>query len=544
MTFLLADLIPDARTMSWPSFPLDPDPLRLWRHTAPDRIAIVDRAADTRVTYGELDAGTARWHALLARQGIGHGSRVAVMAENRREVIELLFACGRIGAMLVPLNWRLSVAELARVLADARPTLVVADGRYRAMTEQACAAANIGGSLAHAAHGLGTGRSSPWRTPAWLDLDAEAPALLARAGDAPTRVEAHPDDPALVLYTSGSTGAPKGAILPRRQLWWNAHATTTAWELGHTDVAPVSTPFFHTGGWNVFALPLLQRGGTVVLFRRFEAGDFLAGLADERVTVAMTVPTQLVMLLEHADWGVRPLPALRFFIVGGAPCPESVGARVRASGLTFRTGYGLTECGPNCFTTSDAMALAKPGSVGWPVPGLSMRLVDDDGRDVTAPDTPGELLLRGPQMFSGYLDNPEKTAEAMTPDGWLRTGDLARRDADGAYTICGRRKEMFISGGENVFPGEVEAALAECDAVAEAVVIGVPDAKWGEVGCAFVVARSGSARDDHALLAAARTRLAAYKVPRRIVWLDELPRLGSGKADRRALAEMGRPDGE
>ena len=530
----------------WPHFPADPDPLRQWRHTAPGRVAVVDRAADQRITYGELDAGAARWHGLLARQGIARGGRVAVMAENRREILELLFACGRIGAMLVPLNWRLSSAELARVLADARPALVVAEGRWRALAEDACILAHVteGGSLAHAARGLGIdpgGGAHTVGTPAWIDLDAEAPALLARAGDPPAIVPALPDDPALVLYTSGSTGAPKGAVLPRRQLWWNAYATTTAWELGARDIAPVSTPFFHTGGWNVFALPLLHRGGTVVLFRRFEAGDFLAGLADEACTVAMTVPTQLVMLLEHASWGRRPLPALRFFIVGGAPCPESVGARVRASGLTFRTGYGLTECGPNCFATSDEMAIEKPGAVGWPVPGLAMRLVDDEGRDVTTPDTPGELLLRGPQMFAGYLDNPEKTAEAMTPDGWLRRGDLARRDADGAYTICGRRKEMFISGGENVFPGEVEAALAECDAVAEAVVVGVPDAKWGEVGCAFVVPRAGAARDEgaaQALVAAVRARLAGYKVPRRVVWVDELPRLGSGKVDRRALTDM------
>ena len=505
-------------TTAWPHFPADPDPLSQWRHLAPGRPAIVDRAADQRITYGELDRGAARWHALLARQGVARGGRVAVMAENRREILELLFACGRVGAMLVPLNWRLSSAELSRVMADARPTLVIAEGRHRALAEDACLLAHV--------------------SPRWLDLDVEAPALLARAGDAPAIVAALPDDPALVLYTSGSTGAPKGAVLPRRQLWWNAYATTTAWELGHRDVAPVSTPFFHTGGWNVFALPLLHRGGPVVLFRRFEAGDFLAGLADEACTVAMTVPTQLVMLLEHANWGRHPLPALRFFIVGGAPCPESVGARVRASGLTFRTGYGLTECGPNCFATSDEGALEKPGAVGWPVPGLAMRLCDENGRDVVTADTPGELQLRGPQLFAGYLDNPEKTAEAMTPDGWLRTGDLARRDADGAYTICGRRKEMFISGGENVFPGEVEAALAECDAVAEAVVVGVPDAKWGEVGCAFVVPRAGAARDDAALIAAARSRLAGYKVPRKVVWLDELPRLGSGKVDRRALAEL------
>jgi fatty-acyl-CoA synthase len=272
------------------------------------------------------------------------------------------------------------------------------------------------------------------------------------------------------------------------------------------------------------------------LFSRFDADEFLDALAAERCTMMLTVPTQLVMLRDSARWGM-PLPALRCFMVGGAPCPPTLADDVRASGYRLRLGYGLTECGPNCFATSDAQALARAGSVGWPMPFLQMRLEVEGGGEAGV-DEPGELLLRGPQLFAGYLHSPERTAEAMAPGGWLRTGDLARRDADGAYAICGRRKEMYISGGENVFPGEVEAALAGHPAVAEVVVVGVPDARWGELGCAFVVPRPGVAPAPADLTRFARERLAGYKVPRQVVVLGELPRLGSGKPDRHALARL------
>ena len=344
------------------------------------------------------------------------------------------------------------------------------------------------------------------------------------------------DDPLLILYTSGSTGKPKGAVLPHRQIHWNAVATTTAWELTAEDVAPVSTPLFHTGGWNVFATPLWLRGGTVVLMDAFEADGFLAAMEEEGCTIALTVPTQLLMLAESPRWG-RPLPRLRRFVSGGAPCPASLAARVRAAGYTFREGYGLTECGPNCFAISDDDAAQRPGCVGWPVPFLEMRLRAEDGGEAAA-GQPGELLLRGPQVFTGYLRNPEQTAATFTDDGWLRTGDLAMRDEDGAYRICGRRKEMYISGGENVFPAEVEAALSDCPGVAEAIVVGVPDEKWGEVGRAFVVVRPDALLTEAEVAAHARARLAGYKVPKSVVILPEIPRLGSGKPDRRALAAL------
>jgi fatty-acyl-CoA synthase len=490
-------------------FPTFPDPLRFWSRFDPGRTALVDRSRATRLSYAELDAGADRWAGALHALGTRPGGIVAVLAGNRREVVELFFACGRVGAALLPLNWRLSPAELAGVLEDARPDLLLGEDRFRAAAEEAVRAL------------------SP--APRWVALDAPAP-----TGEPRAERPAAPDDPHLVLYTSGSTGRPKGAVLPRRQIFWNAVATATAWELSPRDVAPVSTPLFHTGGWNVFATPLWHRGGTVVLFDAFEPDGFLEGVEEEGCTVALTVPTQLLMLLESPRWG-RPLPALRFFISGGAPCPHSLMERVRSAGYRFREGYGLTECGPNCFALSDAEAARKPGSVGRPVPFLEMRLDAGDGREAEV-DEPGELLLRGPQLFAGYLRAPEKTAEVMTPDGWLRTGDLARRDADGVYAICGRRKEMFISGGENVFPGEVETALSDHPGVAEVVVVGVPDPRWGEVGRAFVVPRPAAALSEGEVIAHARTRLAGYKVPKSVVFLEAIPRLGSGKPDRRALA--------
>ena len=491
-------------------FPRRPDPLRFWRRVAPARTALVDRARGERLSYAQLDAAADRWAGVLRARGIGRGGIVAALAGNRREVAELFFACGRVGAALLPLNWRLSAAELAYVLADARPDVLVGEARFRDRAGDAPAP--------------------------WIGLDADAPGLLAGAAVEENDVEVEGDDPLLILYTSGSTGRPKGAVLPHRQVFWNAAATTTAWELGADDVAPVSTPLFHTGGWNVFATPLWHRGGTVVLVDAFDPDDFLAMMEEEGCTTALTVPTQLLMLMESPRWG-RPLPRLRRLVSGGAPCPASLAQRVRDAGYTFREGYGLTECGPNCFAISDDEAVRRPGSVGWPVPYLEMRLEAEDGAEAET-GQPGELLLRGPQVFAGYLRNPEQTAAAFTADGWLRTGDLAMRDADGAFRICGRRKEMYISGGENVFPAEVEAALAECPGVAEAVVVGVPDERWGEVGRAFVVARAGALLTETEVVAHARTRLAGYKVPKAVLIVPEIPRLGSGKPDRRALAAL------
>ena len=432
---------------------------------------------------------------------------------NRVEYVAIFFACLRLRALLVPLNWRLSGSELSAVLDDCAPVLVVGETGLR--------------------H-LATEHTEYTEKFEWVDVDSEG--LLADHAETSPDLVIDGDDPAMIIYTSGSTGRPKGAVIPHRQMLFNAIATTTAWELGSSDIAPISTPFFHTGGWHVFATPLWLRGGCVVLMEQFDPATFLGALAEEGCTIALCVPTQLTMLAESEGFGVE-VPSLRWLISGGAPCPQPLAERVRSAGYHLRLGYGLTECGPNCFAMSTEDGLATPGSVGRPVPFLEMRLVDESLTDVSG-DEPGELLLRGPQVFSGYWNAPEKTADVMTPDGWLRTGDLARRNEAGAFWICGRRKEMFISGGENVFPGEVEAALTDCPGVAEVVVVGVADALWGEVGRAFVVPRKDATVTGEQVLAHARSRLGRYKVPKSVVVVDDIPRLGSGKTDRRALSSM------
>ena len=492
---------------SLPAFPSTSDLISWWARLAPARVAIVDKSHGGRYTYRDLDVAAERWAQVLTGFGVGNGDRVAALTGNRVETIALYFGAVRVGAVLVPLNWRLAAPELSRVIADAAPKMMVGEDKFRSLAESALASADVGAR--------------------WIDIDRDALSLFDRSIGSSTvrRVATGPDAPAMMLYTSGSTGRPKGAILPHRQIYYNAIATTTGWQLGAGDVAIVANPLFHTGGWHVFSTPLWHRGGTIVLFDQFEPTAFLDALADEGVTVAFSVPTQISMLTQSSSWG-RELPSLRFLISGGAPCPKSLGDRVRAAGISFREGYGLTECGPNCFAITGEDALRRPGAVGWPSPFLEMRLDD------------GELLLRGPQMFGGYLNDPVRTAEVIDGDGWLHTGDLATQDDDGAYRICGRKKDMFISGGENVYPGEVEAALSECPGVGEAVVVGVPDAKWGEVGRAFVLPRAGETVTSERVVAHARSRLAGYKVPKAVVLVDELPRLGSGKADRSALKQL------
>lgn len=482
-------------------------------------MALVDRKGGGRWTYRDLDLAADQWLGFLRdERGIRAGDRVAVLMSNRAEYVTIFFACIRLRALLVPLNWRLSGAELSLVLRDASPSVVIGERRYDSVISDDADGKDVTDETR------------------WIDVDDHAKAVSSRLTSESDDIAVDGNEPGMVIYTSGSTGRPKGAVIPHRQMLFNAIATTTAWELGPDDIAPVTTPFFHTGGWHVFATPLWLRGGCVVLIDQFDPATFLSVLAEEKCTVALCVPTQLTMLAESNGFGMA-IPSLRWLISGGAPCPQPLADRIRSGGYSLRLGYGLTECGPNCFAMSTEDGLENPGSVGRPVPFLEMRLVNEALEDVADGET-GELLLRGPQLFSGYLHAPEQTADVMTSDGWLRTGDLARRDESGSYWICGRRKEMFISGGENVFPGEVEAALADCPGVAEVVVVGVEDALWGEVGRAFVIARKDAVVTDEQVLAHARARLGRYKVPKSVVVLEDIPRLGSGKPDRRTLSAM------
>lgn len=505
------------------------DPLAWWGRHDPSRIAAHVLPEGTTWTYGALHVAAQSWARALQDDGVCAHDRVGVLARNGIEHLLLLAACTRLGATLVPLNWRLAPPELARVLDDAAPTLLFAGATEHTLAEQALT--RVCATSAPRVRALPLARVSHDVASAWDDARV-ASASAVTVLDAPRA-------PAMLLYTSGTTGAPKGVIVPHEQLHWNAAGTVSAWRLHSEHVALVMSPFFHTAGWGVFALPLLSIGAQVVLVPTFDGELVLQTLETHRVTHTFGVPTQWQDLVSSSRWG-RPLPHLAWMLTGGAPCPRTVHDAVVAAGHDFREGFGLTECGPNCFATTAARARQHPGVVGDPLPGLQARLVHEDGSLVTAPDAPGELQLRGPQLFGGYWRNAEATAEVMTPDGWLRTGDILSAEPRVGFRVRGRRKEMFISGGENVFPGEVEAALLATGLVTDACVLGVPDARWGEVGVACVVPAPAVPFDATALQRALRGWLAAYKVPQQLRAVAALPRLGSGKVHRAAVAALWR----
>jgi fatty-acyl-CoA synthase len=342
------------------------------------------------------------------------------------------------------------------------------------------------------------------------------------------------DAPCMILYTSGTTGAPKGAVLTNRSIFWNSVNTALRLNLTEDDRTAIFAPLFHTGGWHVLTTPILHHGGTILL-TDFDPGRVLR-LCDERgLTILFGVPTMLAMMHETAAFSEVSLDSVRYAIVGGEPMPLPLIRAWHAKGVPIRQGYGLTEFGPNVFSLSERDAERKAGSIGFPNFYIDARVVDDDGRELPA-DEIGELVLRGPAAMQGYWRNEAATAETLR-DGWLHTGDLVRRDAEGYFYVVGRKKEMFISGAENVYPAEVEAFLQTHLAVKAVAVVGVPDDRWGEVGKAFVVPKEGADVTADEIVEFARTGLARYKVPKHVAFRDALPTSDSGKVLRRALRE-------
>ncbi|MFH1469294.1 MAG: long-chain fatty acid--CoA ligase [Pseudomonadota bacterium] len=502
--------------MSWDRrlCPID-HPAR-WGSYTPDRPALT--ASGVTWSWADLEARvarTARW--LVDDRGLEPGDRVAILAQNHPCFFELAFACFRAGMVLAPLNWRLAPGELDALLSLSGARLLMVDEDSRAL-------------LAAMQHPLA---AEPTALEA-LEAPPEGPASLPdRRPLAPLGLE----DPALLLFTSGTTGLPKAAVLPVRQLFWNTVNTQLAFELTAHDATVLYTPLFHTGAINVLALPLLQCGGHVVVHRAFEAGAVLREIEQSGITTVFGVPTTLQMLAEHPDFEARDLATLRLLLCGGAPLSVALIRQYQARGVRLTQGFGMTEVGPNCFFLPPDEALTRAGSVGKPIHFCQARVVV--GEREAAPGEAGELLLAGPHVCLGYHDDPEATAAAIQ-DGWFHTGDLVRRDEDGFFYVAGRKKEMFISGGENVYPAEVEVALGGHPAIADCAVVGMPDTRWGEVGCAFVVARDPDAFDPAQVKVWLRERIAHYKVPRAFVVLAELPRNANGKVYKPALVQEAR----
>ena len=356
---------------------------------------------------------------------------------------------------------------------------------------------------------------------------------MARASEAePERPPLVDDDTYAILYTSGTTGRPKGAMIPHRQVLWNCINTVISWGLTEGDVSPILTPVFHAGGLFAFLTPIFYVGGRIILERTFAAEASLRAIEQERCTVILGVPTLFQMWMDTPDFAEVDFSRVRFFISGGAPCPTPLmEAWRRQKGVVFRQGYGLTEAGVNCFSMTDEESVSKAGSVGKPIFHSRVRLVDGAGQGVPVGET-GELLIAGPHVCTGYWHNPQATAEALHdgPNGpWFHTGDMARADEDGFYTIAGRYKDMIISGGENIYAAEVEAVFRDHPAVLDAALIGLPDERWGEIGLMIVALKPGQTATQEALLAFCRERMAKYKIPKRVEFAEALPYSPYGK---------------
>ena len=446
---------------------------------SPNQLALIDELSGRRLTYLEMQQRAETLASFLYHElGVREGDRLAMMARNRLEHLDILFAAQKLSAIFVPLNVRLSVPEIESILTDCQPKMFyeteMVETLVKVRTQENLQFVRLAGK---AVTGLPEEHS---RLGKW-----NYEQILGYAFQEFSRPVRTMESVWLILYTGGTTGTPKGAILSQGMVTWNAINTAVSWQLSSADIAPIFTPFFHTGGLNVLATPLLHLGGTLILNGPFQPVQALESISRERATLVFMVPTMFQMMSQEADFATADLSSVRFCISGGAPCPSSIYEAYWAKGLVFKQGYGLTEAGPNCFSLHSDEVRRKKGSIGKPVFHSEAKLIDAEGEEVSA-NSVGELLIQGNHLAAGYWQNPEATATTFR-NGWLYTGDLACRDEEGYYSIVGRKKELIISGGENIYPAEVEAVLNSHPGVTEAAVIGVAHDKWGEVPKAFLV---------------------------------------------------------
>ena len=484
-----------------------------------DRIAFEDLLNGDQVSYLELHQRTGKTTALLTAIGVTKGDRVALLCRNRIEFFELLFACARLGAILVPLNWRMPGQELAPLLED-------------------CGAQ----WLFYGAEDAGVVGDIPDNHLQRINLDDSSEsgypgrrnALQAQAG----REQWPAGDTWYLLYTSGTTGKPKAVIQTYGMALANYINIAQAMGLHADDTSLNYLPLFHTGGINLTTLPALIMGARTVIMPGFDPERTVELLEAGRLDTFFGVPAIYQAISLHPRFDELDLSKVRCWGCGGAPMPDKLLQQFSTRGATVLNGMGMTETGPTVFLMDEANAMNKIGSVGKPQLLASVRLVGADGHDVTRGAT-GELWFQGLGITPGYYNRPEATADAFSADGWLRSGDLGRQDEDGYYYIVGRLKDMYISGGENVYAAEVEGHLAEHPGVLETAVVGIPDKKWGEVGCAYLSRQPGSPLpSDKELTAFCKQRMAAYKAPKYFIWVDDFARTAAGKIQKHLLPQM------
>ena len=489
----------------------------------PDKPALVfeGQALNYSAFHARIEQ-TAR--ALKAEFGVSRGDRVAILSLNRPDYLVLLYACARLGAMLVPLNWRLAVAEQLFILSDASVKVLVLEHAFGAILPE-------------------LEKSLPEACIVGLDFaparGSAFDALLTRARGNGRNPHADLSCPLLIVYTSGTTGRPKGAVLRQEALLWNAVMSQHMHGLTSDDHVLTVLPFFHVGGLNIQTTPALHLGATVTIHSRFTPDATLAAFARERPTLTTLVPATIQAVTDHPDWASTDLSSLKAVSTGSTIVPPHLIERFVARGVPVLQVYGSTETCPVAVYTRLGGDLSRVGSTGLPGLCCEAAVIDDAGVELP-PNMPGEIVVRGLNVFCEYWGNEEATREALH-DGWYRTGDIGLRDADGYFWVHDRKKNLIISGGENIYPAEVERVLLEHPDVVECGVIGRPDARWDEVPVAYVIRRAGCLVDAENLKAHALTQLARFKVPRDIVFVDDLPRTALGKVQHFMLRQLDEP---
>lgn len=474
------------------------------------------------ITYAELQNRIDRTASVLRDGGIRAGDRVGYLGVNHPAFLETMFATARLGAIFVPLNFRLTGAELAFIVEDAGCHTLVADSQHTDVLDAV-------------RDDLSVRR--------WLGVEAapdgwDDQLALRDAAEPVTETErVDADATAVIMYTSGTTGLPKGAMLTHGNFWWNNANASTTLDMLESDVTLVFAPLFHIGGLNVTTLQTMLRGGEVVLHRNFDPNLALEDVPKYGVTTIFGVPAMFLFISQMPGFVDADLTSVRMLICGGAPVPEPLLKAYAGRGIPINQGYGLTETAPMVTFLTSEFAMEKVGSAGTTPLLCEVKLVDDDGATITAPDVKGEVCVSGPNVMKGYWNRPEATAEAIDTEGWFHTGDIGYIDDDGFLFIADRVKDMVISGGENVYPAEVESALYDHPSIVEVAVIGVEDERWGEAVTAVAVLKDGEELTLEGLREFATDKLARFKLPTRLHTVDEIPRNASGKVLKRELRD-------
>ena len=488
----------------------------------PNRYAIFDNIEKKNYTFSDLNIRTRQLAHVLLDHGISKGDRVAMFSTNRIECIDLFLATGKIGAILVPFNVRLSIQELDYLIKKTTPSIFFYEPKLESQALEIKNKNIIEDNVV-------LGKKS-------IHGDPNSQGLMNKALKSEIeKLSISFEDPHLILFTGGTTGLPKGAILSHRLIFWNSVNTILSWGLNSDDIQPLFFPLFHTGGWNVLLVPFYHLGAKTILMGDFNPEESLRIIGDQNCTIVVGVPTMYHLMANSPNFNSANFASVKIFISGGAPCPVAIMEKYWARDKFFKMGYGLTEVGPNNFYLPESKIKQKPTSVGIPVFHCDMKIIDTKTNMIVKQGDVGELLLKGPHIFSGYWDESEETKKTIEPDGWVHTGDLAKQDEDSYYYIVGRKKEMYISGGENVYPVEIEELLYKHPSIDLVAVIGVSDEKWGEVGKAFITLKPGKEIITDDIRDYLLPKLARYKIPKYIEIKEDLPISAAGKILKREL---------